>query len=175
MTRSKTHRNQHTWLFIIVAIVLVGIVGASLYFVTQRKKQPTYFSSNEVKLLEFDSSTGPVSPEYQESKTLIITPTTCSYTFTKIQPQSTTTTSCVMTEAIWDAIVASFESNKVKSILESAPQSSDLLGGPQKQFTAVYANGDTYKAFINDSEKDKLQNFLQQAQAQVPDLSNISY
>jgi hypothetical protein len=80
-----------------------------------------------------------------------------------------------MTEAIWDAIVASFESNKVKSILESAPQSSDLLGGPQKQFTAVYANGDTYKAFINDSEKDKLQNFLQQAQAQVPDLSNISY
>lgn len=163
-------------LFVIIAAsVFVVVVGLISYFVTKDKKQPTYFTSNEVKLLEFDSSTGPVSPEYQESKTLILTPTTCSFSLTKIQPQSTTITNCAMNDTIWNALVAAFDSNNVKKFLEAAPQSASLIGGPQNQFTVVYANGDTYRAYIDTAAKNELRNFLQQVQSQVPDMANISF
>lgn len=174
MKRAKSNRN-------VLPLVVVGIGGlliavvAILFFSTKSKQQASYFSTNEVKLLEFDVSTGPVSPEYQESKTLILTPTTCSYTLTKIQPQSTTITNCVMNDSIWNQLVRAFDSSKVKDVLESAPQNSELIGGPQKQITAVYANGDTYKAFINASVKNQLESFLQQVQAQVPELSGFSF
>jgi hypothetical protein len=174
MARPKTSHNQNILYFTITACVMIVVIGITLYFVA-RAKQPTYFTSNEVKMLEFDTSTGPVSPEFQQSKTLILTPTTCSYTLTKIQPQSTTTANCPMSDAIWESIVSAYNSASVKAILTKAPADPDVLGGPQKLVTAVYANGDTYKAFVNTSVKSELQGFLQQVQAKVPELSNIQY
>lgn len=169
---AKADHNQILIFLCIAIAVLVVVVSITLYFVA-RHKQTTYFTSNEVKVLEFDSSTGPVSPEYQQSQTLILTPTTCTYSVTKIQPASTNTTNCPMSSNIWNAVVEAYNSDHVQSILSAAPAGPTVLGGPEKTITAVYANGDTYKAFVDSTVKDKLNNFVQQVQANIAELRSL--
>lgn len=171
--KTKAADSSQILLFLCIAVaILVVTIGLTLYFIA-RSHQSKYFANNEVKVIEFDSSTGPVSPEYQQSQTLILTPTSCTYSVTKLQPTNTTTTNCPMNDNIWSGVVDVYNSDKVQAVLSAAPAQSNSIGGPEKTITVIYANGDSYKAFVDSAVKEKLKNFVEQVQTNISELRSL--
>jgi hypothetical protein len=160
-----------------VATVLGIILVMGLIIVLlNHQKKPTYFNDNSVKIIDFESATGPVNPQYQASRSLIITPTSCTYIVT--QSGSSTnlqTTSCQVTQASFDAIVNSYKSNDVQSKLSNSPPQNNLIGGSTKTITITTADGNQLKANVTADLRNQINPWLLTVQKYVPQISELQY
>jgi hypothetical protein len=78
-----------------------------------------------------------------------------------------------MNDNIWSGVVDVYNSDKVQAVLSAAPAQSNSIGAPEKTITVIYANGDSYKAFVDSAVKEKLKNFVEQVQTNISDLRSL--
>lgn len=157
---------------VVLAIILA--VGLVIILIRHQAK-PTYFNDNSVKIIDFESSTGSVDPQYQASRSLIITPTSCTYIVTQVGSSTPQTANCQVTQANFDAIAAAYKSDGVQSKLASSSPNSNLIGGPTKTISVTTADGTQVKASVTPELKNQLNSWLQTVSQYVPQLNDLQY
>ena len=154
------HLNPYHAVAIIVGFVLLL---AALFITVQAR------FSHKLKSVEITYSTGPVSPEYQQAQTLLITKDTCSITTTKGTEKNPVVTNCQSPASNFADIQKSFNDyNVLEKINSTSSQSPKLLGGSTITVTATLQNGDSYSSKDNPAIQSDIQPFLDQISVSYP-------
>ncbi|MBI2798068.1 hypothetical protein HYX70_02070 [Candidatus Saccharibacteria bacterium] len=174
MARS-TKKIQLIWLAVATILGLILVAGLVVILVNRQKK-PTYFNDNSVKIIDFESSTGPVSPQYQSSRSLIITPTSCTYIVTNFgQNAAPVTTNCQISQQGFEAIAAAYKDQDVQNKLGGKQTQNNLIGGPTNTITITTADGNQLKANVTPELKNQISSWLKTVQQYVPQVGEMQY
>lgn len=161
-----------TGVLVSIVILLVGL--SAIVVLTARKNTPTYFRDNQVKIIDFESSTGPVSPASQQSQSLIVTPNSCIYIVTKpTETPATKTTDCLVSQQDFDAISSSFKGKNIQKLLSEANSDSDILGGPTRSISVTLADGTQLKANVTPDLKQQIIPWLEVVRQYVPQIDSL--
>ena len=156
-----------------VVLVIILIAGLVVILI-QHQAKPTYFNDNTVKIIDFESSTGPVDPQYQASRSLIITPTSCTYIVTQVGSSKPQTADCQVSQANFDAIAAAYKSDDAQTKLANSPANGSL-GGPTKTISVTTADGNQLKASVTPELKSQLSGWLQTVAQYAPQVNDLQY
>jgi hypothetical protein len=125
--------------------------------------------SHKLKSIEITTSTGPVSPEYQQTQIVMITNDSCSITTTKGTEKNPVTTNCQSQSSNFADIQKSFVTYGVlDKITESSQGSTKLIGGSTINLTATLQNGDSYTTKGDTNFQESIQPFLDQISLDYP-------
>lgn len=144
-------------------MLVAAIIGAVLLIAaTTLAVQQSY--SHKMKSIQIRTSNGPVSPEFQQSSTLLITRDSCTLTTTKVINNQTTTTNCQpKTEHFSDLQKAISNYNVIDKII-SNPQKAlySPIGGKTFDITITLQNGNSFTTDGDLNFQNNIQPFLDQ-------------
>jgi len=161
----KSHINPYYAIAIIVGAVMLL---AALFMTVQNN------FSHKLKSIEITTSTGPVSPEYQQTQTIRIAKDSCSITTTKGTENNPVTTNCQSPSSNFADIQKSFVTYGVlDKITESRQGSTKLIGGSTINVTATLQNGDSYTTKGDANFQESIQPFLDQISLDYPEVGKF--
>ena len=162
MANSKTTKNFKTSYVLLAIIVFVMALSLVFIFV-----QNTY--SHKLKSIEIITSNGPVSPDYQQTQTILITKDSCSVTVSKGLDKNPIATNCQPSSGNFDEIQKSFNTyNILDKLSAGAGPDSQLIGGSTLEIKLVLQNGDSYSAKDGAQLQEQIQPFLDQISLSYP-------
>ena len=149
--------------YILLAIVGFVLALAAVFIVIQA----TF--SHKLKSVEITTSNGPVSPEYQQTQTILITKDSCSITTAKGLENNPVVTNCQSSNSSFAEIQKSLNSynviDKISAIDESSGQ---LIGDSTLDIKITLQNGDSFSAKDGVELQDQIQPFLDQISLSYP-------
>ena len=166
---ATSNKNHHiNAYYALAAIVGVVLLVAALFMTVQAN------FSHKLKSIEISASTGPVSPEYQQSQTLKITKDSCTLTTTKGAAAEPVTTNCQTKNSNFADIQKSFNTYGVLDKIISGPQgNASVIGGSSLDITVTLQNGDSYTTKGDAAFQESIQPFLDQVSLSYPETSKF--
>lgn len=156
------------FLFLVFIILLVG--GFLIYKYWQKQN---YYAS--IKSFVFTSSTGPVSPEFQSTKTITLTVDSCTYAVT--DNSGTTNQKCSITKTDFDSLVDLYYTSGVGTKIgyNNNATNKTLIGGATKIITINFADGTTTTTTLTTDFKTNTQNFINTVNNYVSQFKELSF
>jgi len=169
MTVQQTY-DRAWWPLILLFFAVIVIV--SIFLVWHYSKKSVQHSL--ISSFVFSANTGPVSPEFQSSKVLTISPTVCQYVV--VVRAVSNTTNCTLSAMNFNAIIDSYYSNKIENAINTNNQNpSSLIGGPQNTMTVNPPSTSALTTKITQSFKTDAQLFFNTVAVYVPEFSNLNF
>ncbi len=162
----KKNNSVRNGIIAIVSFVLLFAIGF-IYV------QSTY--SNKLKSLKVTISSGPVSPEYQQTQTIFISGNSCTLTITKLASKQTSTETCTVQAGKFEQLQKDAQSYGLidKIISNQKDSGSDLLGGKKFTFEATLNDGTTFTTVADDNFIENIQPFINSLNLYVPQFSKL--
>jgi hypothetical protein len=156
------------FLFFFFIIVLVG--GFLIYKYWQKQN---YYSS--IQSFVFSSYTGPVSPEFQSTKTLTLTANSCTYVV--VNNSGTNTQNCDLSKQDFYKLVNLYYASDVgtKISYNNNASSKPLIGGPTKKVTVNFADGSSSSTIVSTDFLTNAQNFLSNVASYVAQFKSLGF
>jgi len=153
-------------IFAIVSFVFV-LVGIFIYV------QKTY--SNKVKSVKVSVNSGPVSPEFQQTQSILITKDSCTFTTVKTVSKQTTTDPCSVQAGKFEQIQQDISTYGVidKIIANQKDSENDLLGGKKYSFQVTLKDGTTFSTEADNNFIQSIEPFLDNLNLYVPQFSRL--
>jgi hypothetical protein len=166
--QAKSRSFWPLFLFLVFIILIVGGWLIYKYWVKQN-----YYSS--ISSFVFTSSTGPVAPEYQSTKTLTITPNGCSYEIKN--STGTDTQNCTLSNSNYNKLVNLYYSSDIgtKISYNNNSASKQLVGGPVRKFTVNFANGSSSTTVLSTDFKSNAQNFFDNVSGYISQFNELNF
>ena len=170
---SVKEAHQRAWWPLVIFFVVVIILGTGLFIYYSYTQDQQH---NSIKSFVFSSSTGPVSPQFQASKTLTFSSTQCTYTVTVVIGDIKTNTPCSINQSQYNKIVDSYVNNKIEQAMtNNNNRPVILIGGPEKKMTVNQQNGTNLQTSVMPSFKTAAQPFFNTVQQYVPQFSELNF
>lgn len=163
---SKVAKPNSTKLLIAGIIVFVGLL-LIIMLVAQQS------FSHRIKHITITLSNGPVSPEFQQTAMLTITPTSCVITITKFQPQTNETQSCPMDSEIFNKVQASTDGYGVIDKIIANDYSDNVIGGRQATISIELQNGTVFSTNITPQFYSDMGPYFEEIELLVPALNQV--
>lgn len=149
--------------YILLAIVGFVLVLSAVFIVAQA----TF--SHKLKSIEISTSNGPVSPDYQQVQTLLMTKDSCTITTTKGLEKNPIVTNCQSLGSSFSEIQKSLNTyNVIDKLVASPSANSQLIGGSTIDIKITLQNGDSFSAKDGAELQDQIQPFLDQISLSYP-------
>ena len=150
-------------LFILSVIIGSVIILAVAMMIIQSKY------SHKIAEISFSVSSGPVSPQYQQTSTLTISKDSCQLSDTKY-------TDCQIQPGKFSEIQKSLIAyGVVDKIISQKPSSEPPLGGKQFTISVRYNDGSTFTTDANPIFANSIRPFLDDVTLYVPEFSNLGF
>lgn len=148
-----------------ILLAIVGFVLAlSVVFIVA---QATF--SHKLKSVEIITSNGPVSPDYQQTQTLLITKDSCSLKTAKGVDKNLVVTNCQSAGTSFAEIQKSLNTyNVIDKLTASSSTNGQLIGGSTFEIKITLQNGDSFSAKDGAELQDQIQPFLDQISLSYP-------
>jgi hypothetical protein len=125
--------------------------------------------SHKLKSVEITTSNGPVSPDYQQTQTLLITKDSCSLTSAKGIDKNPVLTNCQSADTSFAEIQKSLNTyNVIDKLTASSSTNGQLIGGSTLEIKITLQNGDSFSAKDGAELQDQIQPFLDQISLSYP-------
>lgn len=172
MTTKQAH-DRAWWPLILFFFFLILLASAFLiyrYYHVQQK----YTSVNS---MVFSSYTGPVSPQFQATQTLTITPTTCQYQVLAFDAKLSKTETCTVNTATFAKIIDSYYSNNIPTKIEynNNDGGQTAIGGPTKMMVINLSDGSQLKTTVDSDFSTNAQNFYSTVTQYIPKFKELGY
>ena len=157
-------------LFILSVIIGSVIILAVAMMIIQSKY------SHKIAEISFSVSTGPVSPQYQQTSTLTISKDSCQLSVKKQIDTDTKYTDCQIQPGKFSEIQKSLIAyGGVDKIISQKPSSEPPLGGKQFTISVRYNDGSTFTTDANPIFANSIRPFLDDVTLYVPEFSNLGF
>lgn len=169
---SYSQAKDRSWWPLILFFFFIIVLLCSFLIYKYWQKQNYYTS---IQSFVFTSSTGPVSPEFQNTKTLTLTANGCVYTETL--SSGTTNKNCTLSTANFDKLVNLYYTADIgtKMSYNNNAQNKTLIGGPERKFTVNFSDGSSSTTVLSTDFKTNAQNFFSNIGSYVSQFSNLSF
>lgn len=163
--KKATKPNQTIWLtagiILFVGLLLIVMLIAQQSF------------SHKIKQITIMVSSGPVSPEFQQTSILNITPTSCTTTVTKVQPQTSETKSCPMDSEVFNKVQASTGSYGVIDKIIANNDASSLMGGKEVTISIELQNGTVFSTKMTPRLYNDMEPYFEEIGLLVPAIDQV--
>lgn len=169
---SYDEAKKRSWwpLFLFLFFLIVLISGFVLYKFWQKQN---YYSS--ISSFVFTSSTGPVAPPYQVTKTMTLTSSGCTYTVAA--SDGTVSNDCSLTTSDFNNLIKLYYSGDLgtKISYNNNAKNKTLLGGPQKSFTVNFADGSSSSTLFTGDFIINTKEFFAQVSNDVVQFKQLNF
>ena len=167
----KQARDKSWWPLLLFFFFIILLVAGFLIYKYWQKQN--YYQS--IQSFVFTSGTGPVSPEFQNTKTLTLTANGCTYTVTTSSGSNNQT--CTLSTSNYDKLVNLYYTSDVGTKISYNNNASNktLLGGPTKKFTVNFSDGSSSSTIITTDFKTNAQSFFDSVNGYVSQFSELGY
>lgn len=156
-------------------LLVAVIVGAVLLIAAVTLAAQRSFL-HKVKSIQITTSNGPVSPEFQQTNSVLITKDSCTLTTTKTLSNQTTTTNCQPKTDHFNDLQAAVNSyGVIDKIISSNANATELLGGKTFNIKITLQNGDSFTTDGNLSFQNSIQPFLDQISQYYVGLDQVGF
>jgi hypothetical protein len=160
MAAKRSKSTRYITISVLVIAIFMVIIGVTLHNIRNHQ------SPNDIKSIVISSYNGSQSPETQTSKTLTLTPTSCTYTTNSpTDGNFAPTTTCLMNVTIWNAIAGAYFTNALPT--QTQNQSTPATG-PIVLLGVYYNDGTSNTVYFSNPLPANFQNFLQLIQSYEP-------
>ncbi len=169
-TYDNYKRNKRITIIAVVLIALL-VVGLILYSIYSNKTKYSSISS-----IEFSTSTGPVAPEFQSTKTLTLQNNGCSIVVSGSVNQNGSQP-CSLTKSGYQNIVDSYYKNDVQGSINANNSAGqpELLGGQTRTITIKKSDGSVLQTKVTVELIKNIQPFLETVSQNVAQYSSIGF
>lgn len=165
-TKQKSKLSPSIAVFVIVAAVFLLL---AIFLAVQRSY------SYKLKSISLTVSSGPVSPEYQQTQTVTLTKDSCSVSTTKTAIQQTTTQNCQALGVKFDDVQkAMSEYGLIDKILANSTAKPQTIGGKQLSITVQLQDGSQFTTQGSTEFIDEIKPFLDQVGIFTPEIRQLN-
>ena len=153
------------------SIALACIIAATLLILAVVIFAQQTFS-HRIKSIEIVKSSGPVSPEFQQTESILITRDSCNITIKKVVSGETNSLNCQLKTSDFNSLQKSAnEYSLIDKVLANDKNSAALLGGSTVKITVTLQNGDSFSTEGDTNFQSEISPFLKQVGLQYPDVA----
>ena len=163
-----SEKSKHNPVGLLLAIIAGAVLLLAAGFIAL---QQGYL--HNIKSIEITTSTGPVSPEFQQQKTVLITKNSCNVSIAMVANSQTTTKNCQpAVNRFKDLQKTADDYALIDKIIADNNSSSMLLGGSTYSIKVTLNNGDSFSTKGGAEFQQSIEPFTRQLELYYPQASN---
>jgi|GEM_PF-1705259 len=164
--KQKSKISPSIAVFLIVAAVFLLL---AIFLAIQRSY------SHKLKSISLTVSSGPVSPEYQQTQTVTLTKDSCKVSTTKTVTQQTTSQDCQALGAKFEDIQkAASDYGLIDKIVANGTTKPQTIGGKEVSTTIQLQDGTQFTTQGSSEFIDELKPFLDQIGIYTPEIRQLN-
>jgi hypothetical protein len=163
-----SEKNKDNTAGLLLAIIAGAVLLVAAGFIAFQQNY-----SHKISSIEITTSTGPVAPEFQQQKTIVITKDSCEIKVTNVASPQTSSQNCQPAENRFkDLQKTADEYALIDKIIADNNSSTTLLGGSTYSIKITLNNGDSFLTKGGVDFQQSIEPFTKQLELYYPKISN---
>jgi hypothetical protein len=164
---------QHRIFWPLLMFFFIIFLAASCYLIYKYWHKQNYYSS--ISSFVFTSWTGPVSPEYQVTRTLTLSSDGCTYTINT--SKGAESQNCSISTPDFNKLVNFYYTDDIgtKISYNNNSQTKLPIGGQERKLTVNFSDGSSTSTMLSTDFKTNAQNFFNKVNDYVSQFKQLSF